>query len=112
MFLQSNGLSPGAFGAPEEGLASIEVVHRFIADEEMSVAVRTMLEPGPRSADGVRMSVKLNDANISDEVVVERIDHTTPPLVMSPGDVIEIVVAPNQNPRGDASAYRFQVLRR
>ncbi|MEL6831056.1 MAG: hypothetical protein AAFO63_13070, partial [Pseudomonadota bacterium] len=112
MYIGAQRMAPGAFGSDLDNRRNFDIVHRFTADRDMEVVVKTDWAPSGASTDGVRSVMVLNDVVISDEVIIEAVLQVTPSLLLSVGDRIEIRLGVNKDPRGDTTDYRIQVVER
>lgn len=88
-----------------------EIVHAFTAPEAMALEVRADLAPTPESSDGVVLSLRHNGAALAETIIRQPTHMTFPPVTLATGDVLEIIVGPGDSSHGDASDYRFTLVR-
>lgn len=85
--------------------------HRYVAKADGPVVLSVALAPDASTADGVVLSVALNDDEIDRRVVTEAIDAEIGPFDMAAGDVLEVLVGSGASREGDGSSYRFTLSR-
>lgn len=106
--ITSDHLVPVAFRT-DEGFDRIDIVHRYTAETDESVRVRVQWTPREQS-DGMTYRILLNEHVIREADFETPVDMTTAPLVLTPGDHIDIVLGTRKFPRNDIAQYRIQIL--
>ena len=90
----------------------IEVVHRYVADRDRTIAVSGWFDPSPASADGVRVRLKSGDDVVFNRIVLRKTKIDNLVLKVSKGEAVEISVGPNGNADGDLTRFRITVMDR
>ncbi|PWJ22182.1 hypothetical protein [Jannaschia seohaensis] len=89
----------------------VEVVHRYVAPAALEAELDLMLHPAARSVDGVRLTVSLDGAAVTDLHVTER-HEARHAFSLAEGSVLEIAVGPGDTALGDVTGYRFTLRAR
>lgn len=104
MMVNPRGLGP---------VAGTSVVVRYTADRAGEFVASYCLAPRGTTGDGVTASIMLDGARLASEQIgpLTGPRQAAVPIRVAPGDIVELVVAPNATPAGDRMKYRFRISR-
>ena len=103
--LTADSLVPG--GTPDR---PTEIVHRYVAPEAMTVRPVAEFSIAEHSEDGITVTATLNGENLFTGLGSGILEFSLPDLKLEEGDILEISVGPNQNPKGDVVGFRIRLF--
>ncbi|MFC2966696.1 hypothetical protein [Acidimangrovimonas pyrenivorans] len=104
--LQARSLLPGGSSDRPE-----MIVQSFTAPHAMTLRAEARFTPAQRSADGIEVTVALNDRVLFRGVGKDPQVFDGKPLTLKAGDTLSFTVGPNGNAKGDVTAYRITLRR-
>lgn len=104
--LTATSMVPG-----KRGDVATEVVHRFIADQDMVVSVEASFQPSRQSGDGIAIAIRQGDVPLEETTTIKTYRFERPRLKLSQGEVLEFVVGPGDNSERDTTDYRITIRR-
>ena len=87
-----------------------EIVHRYVAPEAMTVRPVAEFSIAEHSEDGITVTATLNGENLFTGLGSGILEFSLPDLKLEEGDILEISVGPNQNPKGDVVGFRIRLF--
>lgn len=90
--------------------ANAEIVHRFVAPEQMKVTLDARFDVPGKSKDGIAMTVSLNGAILEQDAGKGRFEFIRD-IDMASGDALEVAVGANGTHDGDGTAFRIALRR-
>lgn len=88
----------------------IEIVHRYVAKEDLRLSVDAVWEPGAESADGIAVTVMQDDTELFSDSSVRQTQNFTAEVLLPKDAALEFIVGPGGDAKGDVTEFRI-VLR-
>lgn len=89
----------------------LKIVHRYAVPREGPLRLDIFLDPGDDSRDGIDLEILLNGARLDRRIITGAGTTTLPHLTVAAGDLIDVIVGPNGDAKGDSSDIRITVRR-
>ncbi len=84
-----------------------EIVHTYMAPQDMRVAINARFAPAERSLDGITVTIRRNDTALIQVPVKHDFTYDKAGVHLRKGDVLEFGVSAGATTTGDVTAYRI-----
>ncbi|MEM1387910.1 MAG: hypothetical protein AAGG54_09900 [Pseudomonadota bacterium] len=102
MRLTAENMVPGVVGG-----SPAEIVHRYVASEDVIANLTARFAVGERSEDGIVVTVLLDGDVLVERDGIGEIEVLLPGLPLAAGAALDIIVGPKDSARGDVVQYRL-----
>ena len=108
-------VTPADFSAKNNPASEYAVVERFTAAEASVVTIKGNWDVGDKTADGVQLTVELNDEAIFTKRIYDKkngheFSLELTGITLAAGDTIDFVIESRNNARGDVTTRHIQIL--
>jgi hypothetical protein len=109
MRIGAKAMVPGVAGQGERR-REIRMVHRYTADRDQVVDIRSSWQPSKRTKDGVTVRIRSDDAVLFEESTAVATRADLGRVRLRKGQSLTFDLLPNRNAQGDATRYRIQIF--